>query len=306
MDGTSAGPALRDVLAALPADLPALCLSEGSAAAVRQAGRATVVARPVDVEAGTVAAAVLADGELTCAGAQAEGLLARCVDVLRPGGAVVAVVARGEPEPRGPRRRPAARESPVPDPPPRRYTAAQVEHLLAHRGVGLERLEVHGDLLLAVGRAPVGEAERSSRFVASLPFVLLTSAVVCRDEDGRLLCVYDRYKQSWTIPGGVVDAGEDPRTAAVRECSEEAGLRVRAGDLLGLFCTAAPSRVLTVYAAEPLDPADPAARRPRTRWPHEIGDVAWLPLPDALRRFAASTRWQVERCLEAPGETWAE
>jgi 8-oxo-dGTP diphosphatase len=31
----------------------------------------------------------------------------------------------------------------------------------------------------------------------------------------------------WTLPGGYVDAGEDPRKTAVRECREETGLRVK-------------------------------------------------------------------------------
>ncbi|MBJ7529941.1 MAG: NUDIX domain-containing protein [Nocardioides sp.] len=33
----------------------------------------------------------------------------------------------------------------------------------------------------------------------------------------------------WDVPGGTVEPGESPAAAAVRECWEEAGLRVRAG-----------------------------------------------------------------------------
>ncbi len=36
----------------------------------------------------------------------------------------------------------------------------------------------------------------------------------------------------WAFPGGFVDAGEDPRRAAERECEEETGLRVRVSALL--------------------------------------------------------------------------
>jgi ADP-ribose pyrophosphatase YjhB (NUDIX family) len=41
-------------------------------------------------------------------------------------------------------------------------------------------------------------------------------------------------KGYWTLPGGFMDAGEDPFRAAERECLEETGLVVRATELLGM------------------------------------------------------------------------
>jgi 8-oxo-dGTP pyrophosphatase MutT (NUDIX family) len=40
------------------------------------------------------------------------------------------------------------------------------------------------------------------------------------------------YKSYWEIPGGVVEAGESPYAAAVRELEEELGLAVQPGRLL--------------------------------------------------------------------------
>jgi 8-oxo-dGTP diphosphatase len=39
----------------------------------------------------------------------------------------------------------------------------------------------------------------------------------------------------WTLPAGFVDADEDPAAAAVRECWEETGLRVRVSELMDVI-----------------------------------------------------------------------
>lgn len=60
-----------------------------------------------------------------------------------------------------------------------------------------------------------------------------------RDDQGRKCFVMVRqYRHGsrtlvWEFPGGLVDPGEDPRTAALRELEEETGYRADTAELLG-------------------------------------------------------------------------
>ncbi len=63
---------------------------------------------------------------------------------------------------------------------------------------------------------------------------LSSAAVVLYDETGRVLVVKALYKHYWSFPGGVVDAGETPATAAAREVVEEVGIPLTADKLT--FC----------------------------------------------------------------------
>ncbi|MGW4545092.1 NUDIX hydrolase [Streptomyces violaceorubidus] len=51
----------------------------------------------------------------------------------------------------------------------------------------------------------------------------LPAALVALWCAGRVLMVFDRYRQSWELPGGRIEQGESPRQAALRELMEESG-----------------------------------------------------------------------------------
>lgn len=51
-------------------------------------------------------------------------------------------------------------------------------------------------------------------------------AVAIIEVDGEWLMVNPVYRKGWTLPGGLVDRGEDPATTIVRELGEELGLEV--------------------------------------------------------------------------------
>jgi len=50
------------------------------------------------------------------------------------------------------------------------------------------------------------------------------AAVSLIEQDGRLLCVWNRRYEGWSLPGGMVEPGESPRQAQERELREETGL----------------------------------------------------------------------------------
>lgn len=64
------------------------------------------------------------------------------------------------------------------------------------------------------------------------------AAGVLVEKEGTVLLVQralDPELGRWTLPAGFVDAGEDVRQAAARECLEETGLDVEVGDVLEVF-----------------------------------------------------------------------
>ena len=299
--------------AALPALRGAGTVVTPSAAVAQALAPVTraVVARVEEQPTGSADAVALLADEISVAGDHAEGLLAAAVASVRPGG-LVAVSARG-----------AVASAPGAL---RTFRSDELRRALGHCGVDVDLLCAPGaaaairgaalaydpDLdvvpgvldaapnILAVGRAPRSGAERSAIFFSTLPRKVVASGVLCRDAQGRVLVVHDTFKQYWTIPGGVVDADEDPRTGAVREAWEEAGVRVEGGALLGVFTASWPDRMVLVYDAAPVAGAEDRGGPLHT---HEIDAVAWLPLDEALQRLTPHVAEQVRHCLDNPGGT---
>jgi ADP-ribose pyrophosphatase YjhB (NUDIX family) len=91
--------------------------------------------------------------------------------------------------------------------------------------------------------------------------------VVVRDDRGRLLLVQRANEPAqglWSLPAGFVDADEDPRAAAARECREETGLEVEVGAVVEVYPSAGgAASFFVVFAATllggVLTPGDDAA-----------------------------------------------
>ena len=100
-----------------------------------------------------------------------------------------------------------------------------------------------GNELLAIDLIEEGELIRPHHAVTlPLSLVILKHA-------GKVLMMFNRWRQEWELPGGMIEAGETPRQAAFRELEEETG--VSAGRLdfeaRALFSLKRPDRL--EYAA---------------------------------------------------------
>ena len=73
--------------------------------------------------------------------------------------------------------------------------------------------------------------EQRQQWLASVPKKKVDVKVIFRSTEGNVLLVKPDYKDTWQMPGGGVEAYEDPRLAAVREAKEEAGLEINPRDL---------------------------------------------------------------------------
>lgn len=133
--------------------------------------------------------------------------------------------------------------------------------------------------------------------------VRAAGGVVCRTApDGTLevLLVHRPQYDDWTVPKGKVEEGETDEACAVREVEEEAGVRAR-------LVSELPSvrwidrfgrpKVSRYWRMEPLDPT--ADARPE----HEVDEVVWLPVDQAIAQLSYPRDAEVLRPLLPPGQT---
>jgi len=87
----------------------------------------------------------------------------------------------------------------------------------------------------AAARVPsfrlVGETGQRD-FFASLPRKRLAAGALITDSGGRVLLVQPTYKESWEVPGGIVEGMETASAGCARELREELGLELAVGRLL--------------------------------------------------------------------------
>lgn len=73
--------------------------------------------------------------------------------------------------------------------------------------------------------------EQNKQWQESLPKKKVAVKVIIKSDNGNVLLVKPDYKDTWQLPGGGVDAGEDPKFAAIREAKEEVNITIDPSEL---------------------------------------------------------------------------
>jgi ADP-ribose pyrophosphatase len=123
------------------------------------------------------------------------------------------------------------------------------------------------------------------------------AAVVVVDDVDQV-CLLRQYRHAagswlWELPAGKIDPGETPQSTAQRELAEEAGLRAGDWRKLGQVLTTPGfcDEVIHLYLARGLETV-PAAHHE-----HELIEVHWLPLDEALRQVRDGTIYDAKTML---------
>lgn len=115
------------------------------------------------------------------------------------------------------------------------------------------------------------------------------AAVVAIDALQRV-CLLRQYRPAgggwvWELPAGRLEPGEPPDVTASRELVEEAGCRADNWASLGSILSSPGvfAETIHLYLARGLTPVQAAHEE------HEVIEVHWVPLPDAVRQATDGT-----------------
>jgi ADP-ribose pyrophosphatase YjhB (NUDIX family) len=108
----------------------------------------------------------------------------------------------------------------------------------------------------------------------------------------KLLFVREAMDGHWTLPGGWADVGEPPSVAIEREVFEEAGMKVRAERLIGVYdANRYPGKMPLFHAYKLLFLCTPSAGNPQPNF--ETLEAAFFSLdqmPQSISRFRTTKK----------------
>ena len=82
----------------------------------------------------------------------------------------------------------------------------------------------------------MGYIDEIRKLVGHRPLLLTGAVVIIEDKQGRILLQKRAYpKETWGLPGGLMELGESTEQTAAREVLEETGLKVNNLQLLNVY-----------------------------------------------------------------------
>lgn len=130
------------------------------------------------------------------------------------------------------------------------------------------------------------------RAIVRLGAPAFTAGAVCvLEHAGEVLFLWQPHRQGWSLPGGLLDRGEEPEQAVRREVAEETGLVIDPGDPVAVRVMGADQGVDVIFRVR-LD------RRPDLSLASEARKSAWI-APDQLTDADADTRGILQALADA-------
>ena len=128
----------------------------------------------------------------------------------------------------------------------------------------------------------------------------MAAGALCRDQAGQVLLVDPVYRDTWDVPGGVVEAEESPHTACRREVAEEIGLNRPLGRVLAVDWAPSqpdyPEGLVVIYDGGVLRPSDIAAI---TVPADELDGFAFVRPAQVAGRVRPIVARRIQACLNA-------
>lgn len=130
------------------------------------------------------------------------------------------------------------------------------------------------DLLGAIWRSAPKVLRRLTMRMTQARFTVTAAGLVV-DQQGRVLLLKHRFRpgSGWGIPGGFLEAGEQPEEGLRRELREEVGLELEGTELFTTHAFTKPRQIEIVFRCRARGAVLPQSV--------EIGKAAWFS-PDAL------------------------
>jgi len=126
------------------------------------------------------------------------------------------------------------------------------------------------------------------------PKHFLSAAAIVINENNEILLIKGPHR-GWEMPGGIVELGESPAQAAIRETKEESGIDIELIKFCGIFQNIEDSICNTLFLAKPIGGVPTITS--------ESLETGFFPIEEALKMVTfMNFRERIEMCLKTEGE----